>query len=158
MDISQILNIVLGGGVIALLINRWFDRKKDKATADEAGEKARSAALANDALEIQQVLGYTKSLKDFVRETEENTKQIKVLNSRVSELERERDDLKRELQAKETIIEYQKEERHEWTNSLMVVQEKYAESKLKIKTLEERIQSLEIVKENETKLELRDPK
>jgi predicted RNase H-like nuclease (RuvC/YqgF family) len=158
MDISHILNIVLGGGVLALLINRWFDRKKDQAAAAEAGENARGKKLENDAKEVAQILGYTQSLNDLAKKLADNDREIQSLNRRVSEIERERDDLKSELKAKDAVIDYQKDERHAWTETLLGVQEKYAESKLKIKTLEERITILEHHSEELTKLELREPK
>lgn len=161
MDYSQLWTLIggiIGGGIGGTLLNRLFDRRKDKATAAEAGEKARGAALANEAAEIQQILGYTKSLKDFVRETEENTRQINILNQRVASVEKENSDLKAEIKTKQAIIEYQKEERHEWTQSLMGVQEKLAESKLEIKTLKDKVAALEQIEEDRTKLELREPK
>lgn len=157
MDYSYILNLILGTGIVGVLVKGYFDRRKDAATARKTETEADTVDLANQAAQLAGTLGYTKTLQDFVKETEANTAQIKLLTTRVQTLERENADLQLELKVKTGTIEYQREERHEWMAALSKLQEQGILSKLEITQLTDRVTHLEARNEELTKMELRTP-
>jgi hypothetical protein len=148
MDFHTLLTVLFGTGFVGLLVKELFAWKKNRADAE-------GVEIENEDKRLGQIQINTQVINDLLKDSETNVKKMRELNSQIDALQGEKDDLAQSLLGAKKVIEYQKEERHEWTLLLEKILKREAESNLKIAELEKRVADLEAINETLTKGDLR---
>lgn len=162
------VNFLLGGGIVGLIVKAYLNRRQnaantaktlaDKGKTDAETEKAEAETEAlhhtTDAGRLIIIGNQQKTIGSLIEDADANIKKMRDTNSQLAGLQEEHDKLKVNVAVKDGVIEYQKEERHQWTLTLKSVLEASAEMKQKMLSLEKRIVELEAANEELTKGDL----
>lgn len=134
------VELLLGGGlfsIVTLIAKELYDRKYKKAVTNKVSEETVSIQLANQTDYIKKIGEQSKLMKDLLDDAEGKTQRVRQLSETLDKTQKENVDLKLELDGKNYVIEYQKDERHEWMQTLKIAMEATAEQKVEINQLKQ---------------------
>jgi len=133
VDLNTVLAGLFGSGFIIACIKLWLERRKRKLSDDKSEAETETIHLSNEAHRLAALGDSNKTIKDLLEESEAHIKKMRETNSQLVAAQTENEFLSNSLKNAKAIIDYQKTERHEWTEQLKNVLGELAEAKNEIK-------------------------
>lgn len=140
---AMLLAAAFSGSTVTALISGWYMRRERRATANKTDAEAEAIHLSNDTKRLLAISDSNKTIKEILEESEANVKKMRETNSQLVAAQSENEFLSKSLNNAKAIIDYQKTERHEWTEQLKNVLGELAEAKTEIEQLNKRVAELE---------------
>lgn len=133
----------LGSSALTAFITNAFNRRKSKADTHKTIAETETIHLSNDAQRLADLGALNKTISDLLTESERHIKKMREANSQLVAAQTENALLSTSVQNAKAIIDYQKTERHEWTEQLKNVLTALTEARLEIENLRQRVAELE---------------
>lgn len=150
IDIYQLLTwgfglvgLLLSGGTVGIWLKLRSERKTRDADAKKTSAETDAILIDNDTERLTAIGASNKTINDLLIESNAHVKAMVELTGQLGKAKVEIVQLTGQVNNGTAIIEYQKSERHEWTEQLKKVLQELAEATLKIEELTNRVLELE---------------
>jgi len=142
-DLTTILAALFGSGFLVAVIKLIVERRKRTAENDKTDAQTEGIHLSNEAHRIHAIGEQNKTIQDLAHESQELLAQMRAQNSQLLAAQADNEFLSTSLKNAKAIIDYQKTERHEWTEQLKNVLGELTDARNEITQLKLRVTELE---------------